>query len=195
MFDSIKYQQKNKKMRKILLSLIVTFLTLSLYSQEKYMTRNGNISFSSDTPLEKIKGTNKHVVCILNMENGELVFQMKIISFEFKKALLEEHFNEKYMESEEFTRSTFSGKIDNWENVNLEEGKIIDVSVEGVIEVHGIKKTITTDGKLQLMNGNIHLLSAFSLKISDFNIKISGVVKDKIAKSVDVSVDIILNKM
>jgi len=119
---------------------------------------------------------------------------MKIISFEFKKALLEEHFNEKYMESEEFPKSTFSGKIDNWEKINFEEGKIVDVLVSGTIEVHGVKKVITTNGTMQLNNGNINLLSNFSLTVADYNIKIQNAVKDVIAKSVDVSVNLNLKK-
>jgi hypothetical protein len=128
------------------------------------------------------------------MNNGEIIFQMKIISFEFKKALLEEHFNEKYMESEEFPKSTFSGKIDNWEKINFEEGKIVDVLVSGTIEVHGVKKVITTNGTMQLNNGNINLLSNFSLTVADYNIKIQNAVKDVIAKSVDVSVNLNLKK-
>jgi len=181
-------------MRKILLSIIVTFLTLSLHSQDKFMTRSGKVSFVSETSLETIVGTNNHVSCILNMNNGEIIFQMKIISFEFKKALLEEHFNEKYMESEEFPKSTFSGKIDNWEKINFEEGKIVDVLVSGTIEVHGVKKVITTNGTMQLNNGNINLLSNFSLTVADYNIKIQNAVKDVIAKSVDVSVNLNLKK-
>ena len=184
----------NIKMKRLLFFLITSFFVLSLSSQDKYITRSGHVSFVSETPLENITGINDHVSSILDVDNGAIVLQMKIISFEFEKALMQEHFNEKYMESEKYPKSTFSGTIDDWQNINLTEGKMVDVAVEGVIEIHDVKKVITANGTLQLNNGSINLRSNFSLKVADFNIKVLSVVRDKVAKRVDVSVDLSLKQ-
>ena len=185
----------NINIKRLLFFIITLFHVLSLFSQDKYITRSGHVSFFSETPLENITAINTHVSSILDVENGDIVLQMKIISFEFEKALMQEHFNEKYMESEKYPKSTFSGKIDDWQNINLKEGKKVDVTVEGVIEIHGVKKVITANGTLQLKNGSINLRSKFSLKVDAFNIKILSVVRDKIAKRVDVSVDLVLKQI
>ena len=184
----------NIKMKRLLFFVITSFFVLSLSSQDKYITRSGHVSFVSETPLENITAINNHVSSILDVENGDIVLQMKIISFEFEKALMQEHFNEKYMESEKYPKSTFSGTIDDWQNINLTEGKMVDVAVEGVIEIHDVKKVITANGTLQLNNGSINLRSNFSLKVADFNIKVLSVVRDKVAKRVDVSVDLSLKQ-
>tara|TARA_Y100001968_G_scaffold306407_1_gene323222 strand:- start:772 stop:1365 length:594 start_codon:yes stop_codon:yes gene_type:complete len=184
----------NIKMKRLLFFVITSFFVLSLSSQDKYITRSGHVSFVSETPLENITGINDHVSSILDVDNGAIVLQMKIISFEFEKALMQEHFNEKYMESEKYPKSTFSGTIDDWQNINLTEGKMVDVAVEGVIEIHDVKKVITANGTLQLNNGSINLRSNFSLKVADFNIKVLSVVRDKVAKRVDVSVDLSLKQ-
>ena len=184
----------NINIKRLLFFIITLLHVLSLFSQDKYITRSGHVSFVSETPLENITAINNHVSSILDVDNGAIVLQMKIISFEFEKALMQEHFNEKYMESEKYPKSTFSGKIDDWQNINLKEGKKVDVTVKGEIEIHGVKKVITANGTLQLKNGSINLRSKFSLKVDDFNIKILSVVRDKIAKRVDVSVDLSLKQ-
>ena len=88
------------------LFILFTFSAILASSQEKYISRNGSIQFIASTPLETIDPINNHVSCILDTENGNIVFQVKMISFKFEKALMEEHFNEKYVESEQFPKAT-----------------------------------------------------------------------------------------
>src|SRR4030042_6695880 len=102
------------------LSLIILFLTLFFAANaQKYMTKNGYIGFFSHTPLEDIKADNNQVASVLDISTGEIVFQVLIKSFHFEKTLMEEHFNENYMESDKFPKSTFTGKIINLSSVDF----------------------------------------------------------------------------
>jgi len=97
-------------MRRLTFIFILSFLFLAV-NAHKYMTKNGYIGFFSHTPTEDIKGDNNQVAGVLDISTGEMVFQALIKSFHFEKALMEEHFNENYMESEKFPKSSFEGKI------------------------------------------------------------------------------------
>ena len=108
-------------MNKKIITLLFVLYSISSFSQ-KYISRNGSVQFNASTPLETINPINNYVSSVFNSENGEIVFQMNMISFKFKKALMEEHFNEKYIESEKYPKSTFIGKIKDW-NSTLLDGK------------------------------------------------------------------------
>lgn len=167
----------------------------TVYSQERYIARNGKVSFFSDAPLEKIEAVNTQVSCVLDTKTGDIVFQIRMLGFHFERALMEEHFNEKYVESEEYPKSIFIGKINDWKNVSLDKEKKLSVSVLGDIEIHGVKKEIEAQGTIQLKKDKITLLSNFILTIADFDIKIPNIVKDKIAKKVQINVDVQLERI
>ena len=115
---------------------ILTLLTLMILplSAQKYMTRNGYIGFFSHTPVEDIKADNNQVASALDTGTGEIVFQVLMKSFHFEKKLMEEHFNENYVESEKFPRSTFEGNISNTDEVDFDKpGKY---PVNGQIAFH-----------------------------------------------------------
>jgi len=179
-------------MKKILL-LSLTFFSFFSFSQEKYISRNGQIQFIASTPLETIDPVNNHVSCVLDTENGNLVFQMKMISFKFEKALMEEHFNEKYVESDKFPKSTFVGRVQNWDDFNW-NGTEQNIVVKGKITIHGIEKEIIVKGVIETSKSTIFLSSSFDIIISDFSIEIPRLVRDKISETVKVEVNVTLKQ-
>ena len=179
-------------MNKKVITLLLVLYSVSSFSQ-KYISRNGSVQFNASTPLEIINPINNHVSSVFNSENGEIVFQMNMISFKFEKALMETHFNEKYVESEKYPKSTFTGKIKDW-NSNLLDGKNHNVIAVGTITIHGIDKEIEVKGFIQKNNKSITINSDFELLISDFEIKISKLVQEKISNKVQVEVNINLNQ-
>ena len=177
-------------MKKLFLSLAV-LCYVNCLSQNKYITRNGMIQFNASTPLETISPINNYVSCILDSESGKIAFQLKMISFKFDKALMEEHFNEKYVESEKYPKSTFVGEIINWNELNSSNEKQ-NVRSKGILTIHGVDKEIEVLGTIKFINNDIEITSEFSILVSDFDIKIPKLVRDKISEEVRVTVEMSL---
>ncbi len=174
--------------RTILLLSILVLGSLSLNAQ-KYMTRSGYIGFYSHTPVEDIKAENNQVASILDGTTGELVFQVLMKSFHFEKKLMEEHFNENYVESETYPRAEFKGKITNFSTVNLEKNGKYPVSVEGELTMHGVTRQVMANGDLEVKDGKVQASSKFMIKPEDYGIEIPGIVREKIAAEIEVTVD------
>jgi polyisoprenoid-binding protein YceI len=171
---------------------IALFFTLSLFvfsaNAQKYITKNGYIGFFSHTPMEDIKADNNQVASVLDITTGDMVFQVLIKSFHFDRALMEEHFNENYMESEKFPKAIFKGKITNPAAVNFTKNGIYDVIVEGDLTIHNVTNRISTKGTLEVAQGGINGNAKFKVVPENYNIKIPGVVRDKINKDLEVTV-------
>jgi len=176
------------KMKKII-TLLVAIVTLTGTYAQKYVTKNGYIGFYSHTPVEDIKADNNQVAGVLDISTGDLVFQVLIKSFKFEKALMEEHFNENYLESDKFPRSTFTGKITNIASVDFSKPGSYDANVEGDLTIHGVTKKITAKGTLEVTSGSINANSKFTIAPEDYNIKIPNVVRNNIAKTLEVTVN------
>jgi hypothetical protein len=171
------------------LSILLFLLTIGFtVNGQKYMTKNGYIGFFSHTSMEDIKGDNNQVAGILDIATGEVVFQVLIKSFHFDRALMEEHFNENYMESDKFPKSTFKGKITNLSSVNFAKPGTYDVTVEGDLTIRDATNKITTKGTLEVVTGGINSTSKFNISPEDYKINIPGVVRDKINKNLEVAV-------
>ena len=171
------------------LFLLILILTLPLGSSaQKYMTKNGFIGFFSHTPVEDIKADNNQVASVLDISTGEIVFQVLIRSFHFPKAFMEEHFNENYLESEKFPRSTFKGKITDISKVDFTKNGKYDVTVEGELYIHDVTKRITEKGTIEVVPGGINATSKFNIAPEDYNIKIPAVVRENIGKIIEVTV-------
>lgn len=170
---------------------IATLLLLAsalVQAQPVYMTRNGQITFFSKTPMEDIDAVNNEVTSLLNTETGELVYAVLIKSFRFERALMEEHFNENYMESTQFPKATFQGTLLNKGDIDFATPGTYRAQVEGEILIHGVKKPLTATGTLQVQRDKIAVDATFQLKPKDFNITIPALVADKIAEAIDVKV-------
>jgi len=177
----------------IKLVIMLMIFTLSV-SAQKVMTKNGNIRFYSDTPAEKIEATNTQVNSALDLTTGDFVFKVLIKAFEFKKALMQEHFNENYMESDKIPNATFVGKISNLKDINLSKDGSYSAEVEGNLTIHGVTKKITEKGTIEVKNGKINAKAVLKVKPKDYNISIPGAVVANIAEFIEVSIDVTLEK-
>jgi len=171
------------------LFLLLFFLNILIaVNAQKYMTKNGYIGFYSHTPMEDIKADNNQVAGVLDITTGDMVFQVLIKSFHFERALMEEHFNENYMESDKITKSSFKGKITNLSSVNFAKEGTYDVTVEGDLTIHDVTNKISTKGTIEVVSGGINANSKFNIVPEDYKISIPGVVREKIDKNLAVTV-------
>ncbi len=182
---------KSNSMKTITLFTVTAILLLQpLVAQDKYICRNGHIWFHSEAPMETIEGHNRQVSSVLDASNGNLVFQILMKSFQFEKALMQEHFNENYVESDKFPKSSFSGQINDFELVDLKSDEIQEVTVAGELTIHGVTQPVSSNGTLQMVDGKLVTKSTFQIAVADYDIKIPGVVKENISKIVDIHVDV-----
>ena len=149
------------KMNKmIVLFMLFAFMKLNADAQV-YYTKNGNVSFFSKTVLENIDAENNQVISVLNVQTGSLQFSLLNNAFHFPKAKMEADFNEDYMESDKYPRSTFKGKITNLSDVNFDKDGSYSVNVNGELTVHGVTKNISAPGTIVIKNGNVLATSSF----------------------------------
>ena len=176
----------------------VAILTLSasmIYGQGKYFSRNGQIRFLSDAKIEQIEAKNNKVSSALDVSTGKIEFIVLIRSFQFEKALMQEHFNENYMESAKYPKATFSGNITNLSNIQFDKDGTYKATVSGKLTMHGVTKDITANGTIKVNKGSIEVQSVLKVLLSDYNIKIPAVVKDQIAKEVEITILTTMNKV
>ncbi|MGZ3883866.1 MAG: YceI family protein [Bacteroidia bacterium] len=152
-----------------------------------------SISFSSKTPLEDIEAVNKNPIIGYNAGTGDMQLSVVMTQFKFKAALMEEHFNENYVESNKFPQATFKGKVN--EKVDLTNDGETKVTVTGKMTLHGVTKDMTAEGTITKKGNEILLNSAFKIKIADYDIKVPTVVTQKIAEVIDVIVKGVLEPM
>lgn len=155
-----------------------------------YATKVGETSFFSETPVENIAAMNKTVGVILNTATNDLVTSMKITSFDFPNKLMQEHFNENYMESDKFPVGTFKGKI--VEKIDFTKNGSYDVTAKGQLTIHGVSQNRDLKGKLTIDNHKITLVSAFEVKLVDYKIEVPKLVFSKIAEVIAVKTTYIL---
>jgi polyisoprenoid-binding protein YceI len=177
---------------KFKISILVIFFTLTFYAQEKYYTKSGTIIFeSSVATFEEVKATNTKVTAIFKPETGDIAALALVKAFRFKVALMEEHFNENYAESNKYPKAKFSGKIENFDPTTLNNTK---VWIKGKLTFHGVTKEVRITADISNKNDMIQISSSFTLKPEEFGIEIPKIVRKKIAKEVDVSLNFSLKK-
>ncbi|MEP7279375.1 MAG: YceI family protein [Bacteroidota bacterium] len=171
--------------------VLVTVLICSCLAQAQdvFTTRHGQVSFFGKTALENIEAVNNEVSGAVNTTNGEIGFAILVKGFHFERTLMEEHFNENYMESDNIPKALFKGRINNITAVEINKDGTYAVIAEGDLTIHGVTKKRTIPGKLVVKGGQLEMLSVFNVTPSDYNIRIPSLVADKIATSMQVSVD------
>ncbi len=178
-------------MKKILF-FSALLITLINNAQTKMITKTGKITFEASVPaFEEVKAKNENVTCILNTQTGEIASLTLMKSFRFKVALMEEHFNENYIESDKFPKATFKGKIENFDVTKL-NATTKDFTIKGKLELHGKTKEITIIAKIKKTTEGIEIDSNFTVNTDDFNIEIPSVVSKKLSKKVIISLDFLL---
>lgn len=177
---------QEKKIRHILTIILITS-TLSGFSQQLYFSRESYIRFFSNAPLEDIVAINKSSNAVLNTKNNELAVKIDMKRFEFPNKLMQEHFNENYLETNLFPYAIFKGKINK--NIDWAKSQNTSVSVVGQIEIHGIQKMVILDGRLSFdpQTKSIIMDATFPIILSDFGIKIPNVVFMKIGEKVEIN--------
>ncbi len=177
-------------MKKLFFSLIVLVFALGSADAQKYFTRSGKISFYSDAPLEKIEAVNNSATSVLDAETGKMEFAVLIKGFQFEKSLMQEHFNENYMESSKYPKALFKGKITDMDAVNFNQDGEYTVNVKGDLTIHGVTQPKEATGTFTVKDGKIAASSTFETKVADHKIEVPSVVRENIAKAVLVKVEI-----
>lgn len=178
-------------MKKLLLLSMLFFLT-GVIAQEKLITKTGKITFEASVPsFEEVKAKNEGVTCVLNPKTGEIASLALVKGFRFKLALMEEHFNENYIESDQYPKSTFKGKIENFDIKTL-TATAKDYTIKGKLELHGKTKDISVTAQIKKTDTGIEIVSNFFVNADDFDIKIPSVVKSKVSNKVNVKTEFIL---
>lgn len=177
-------------LKKNLAVLMALVLTASVsFAQGKFYTKTGKISFYSKAPMEEIEGKNKTVTAVLDSKSGAIQFAIQMKGFEFEKQLMQQHFNENYVESDKFPKAEFKGNIINNSQINYSKDGTYTAKVKGKLTIHGVTKDVESTGALKINGGKIDANSTFNVLISDYNIKIPSVVKDKVSNSIKITVD------
>lgn len=180
-------------MKKIMIAASLVCLAGSA-SAQKYLTKTGKVTFFSSTPMENIEAFNNEAASAIDTKSGDIVFQVPIKSFKFEKALMQEHFNENYMESDKFPRAEFKGKIADLSNVNFSKDGTYNVKSNGKLTIHGVTKDVSIPGTVVVKGNTATVNSKFNIKTADYNIAIPAVVEGKIAKNIEVTVNSVLTQ-
>ena len=164
--------------------------TNMIFAQQKYFTRSGTISFFSETSVENIEAINHQASCILNMETGEIAVSVQMNGFEFNKALMQEHFNENYVESHKFPKATFKGEVVGFSTLTFSDSSPKTVEVKGLLSLHGVDKEVMTTGTMTKENDKYTALAKFIVSPADFDIKIPKAVINNISDKIEISVQL-----
>lgn len=166
----------------------VSFFLYRVNAQDKLYSKEAKISFYSKTAMENIDAVNNKGLCFWNTVTGELEFSVLIKGFQFNSALMQEHFNENYMESDKFPKAVFKGVLVVATSFSLQANGTYNVSAEGMLTIHGVSKKISVPVNITSKNGRFSASTNFRVLVKDYNISIPAVVADKIDKQISISV-------
>jgi hypothetical protein len=182
---------KNSCMKKIAIFISLIVLSVFAQAQTKLFTKTGTIFFNSNTSIEKIEAVNKKVLAVIDVPNNKLEFAVLIKGFEFERALMQEHFNENYMESDKFPKATFKGKFNvDKLNISAAQNGTQTLPVTGVLLMHGVSKTVTTNAIITAKNNVLSANCSFKVLLSDYNIKIPAVNKNNVNNQVQIDINL-----
>ena len=169
--------------------LILFAIAVSNINAQKYFTKEGKVSFFSMAKVEKIEGITNKATSVLDASTGAIEWGVLVKAFRFEKALMQEHFNENYLESSKYPKATFKGKIEDLTALNLSKDGKYTVKVKGNLEMHGVSKPITTTAEFVVKGGKITATSKIKVLLADYKIEIPSLVKDSVAKDIDISME------
>jgi hypothetical protein len=176
-------------MKKILSTFVLILMSHFAIAQDKILTKTGQITFEASVPsFEEVKATNKLSACVLNTKTGDIASVAMIKSFKFKSSLMQEHFNENYIESDKYPKAIFKGKIENFDISKLTAQKQ-EFTINGTIDLHGKSKNISVIAKISKNENITNIVSTFTLNTDDFNIDLPFLISSKVSKKVQVNLD------
>lgn len=172
----------------VFLSFLLPLLAIG---QGRYMTHSGRISFYSSAPLEDIEAKSQQAGGVIDLSTGQLAFSVPMKSFVFPNGLMQEHFNENFVESDRYPKSTFVGKLLGFNAATMQTSGPQQVQAEGDLAIHGVTHRVRVPGTLELRDNGLQLHAKFNVAPADYNIKIPRLVREHIAKSVEVTVNML----
>lgn len=165
--------------------LFLAFLLACLLGfSQRFKASDTYIKFYSDAPLEDIEAENASISSLIDIETKALVIVIPIKSFVFQKSLMQEHFNENYLESDKYANATFKGKIEDWDGSFGEK----DATAKGTLKIHGVTRDVKIKGVIAYIDEKIKLTTEFPIRLEDYKIKIPKAVFYNIAEEVEVTV-------
>lgn len=176
---------------RLLTTILLIGISLTAISQV-YLTRNGTIRFFSEAPLENIEAVNRQVMSALKTETGEFVFRLPMRSFAFDKALMQEHFNDNFVESHEYPNAMFQGEILDIDDIDFSNTGEVNVVVQGELTIKDVTKTVRENGTITIHEDHIHAQSVFIVEPEAYNIRIPTRYARNIAREIEVFVDVVL---
>ena len=167
-------------------------LCLPAQAQNRFYADKSQLTFFSDGVIEDIRATNITVTSIFDLTKMDVAFLVKVKDFQFDKKLMQVHFNEKYMETEKYPKSTFVGSVSGF---NPDKAGIQNVTATGKLFIHGVTRDIKIPGTLEKRGSNLFLRSKFIVKLADYNITIPQIIWNNVAEDVEVELDFTYNPL
>ena len=181
-------------MKKVtVLALGLVFAVSGVFAQDKFFTKTGKISFYSKATLENIEAHNRSVTAVLDSKTGNMQFSALVKGFEFEKALMQQHFNENYLESSKHPKAEFKGQVVNNADVNYAKDGAYNVKVKGNLTIHGETKPVETDGTITVKGGKVQAESDFTVQLADYKIKNDKL--NNISNTIRVSINCLLEPL
>jgi len=157
-------------MKRVTMSFLLVGVAFTLCAQKIYSTKIGQIKFNANTPLENVSAVNNQVDSKMIDKTGQIVFSVLIKSFKFENQLMEDHFNENYMESSAMPKADFKGYITNISKVNFLKDGLYPVNFDGTLTIHGVSQKVSTNGIMKIEGGKPAITGSFKIKIKDYGI-------------------------
>jgi YceI-like domain len=176
-------------MKRLIIVLFACCLITVGFAQPRYFSRDGTVEFDAGTGMEEIAGINKTAMAIFDSTTGQIEFAVLVKGFEFKNVLMQDHFNENYMESGKYPKAVFRGQILHMDSINFKKTGYYPVTVTGTLELHGVKKEIEVPCMFRILN-DIQVTSetTFTVNLEDYKIEVPRLFREKIAKTATIQV-------
>ncbi len=171
-----------------ILYILILFSVSQVEAQERLLCRNASVKFFSKMPLKNIEAVNNQGVSVIDLASGNIEFSVLLKGFIFPNSLMQDHFNENYVESSQFPRAQFKGVIQSIPVIDLTKNADYNLTVKGTMRLHGQSKEMSTMAQLHIKEGRITGESLFDIVLEDYAIEIPKLVKDKIAQKISINV-------
>jgi len=180
-------------MKRLLICIAVLLFVGFAKAQNKFFTKSGKITFYSKAKIEDIEAVNKTAVALLDVQTGEIQFSVPMKGFEFRKALMQEHFNENYIDSDMYPKSDFKGSIVNSSEIDFKKSGTYNAKARGKLTIHGVTNDVEAEGKIIVNETKLGLSTVFNVSLQDYKIKNDKI--NNISNSIKVTVDCILEPL
>jgi polyisoprenoid-binding protein YceI len=166
--------------------LLMIILHASLTEGQKFISEKSSVTFYSSAAIEDIKAVNQSSVSLFNVETGETAFSIPVKDFKFDKSLMQEHFNEKYLETEKFPKSTFEGFITGYDG---KKSGVQEAKAAGKLTIHGVTREVQASGTVEISNNKISIESKFMVKLEDYAVPRPQLLWKNIAEQVEITIE------